>query len=321
MKRTPMHTVNSTAELYASIDLYLSSPASRSELGEIGSWQIGPSVTDMSQAFDPERDADNTTEELKQARKNFNEDISQWDMSRVTTTDRMFQGNTTFNQDVSGWQLKQLVSAESMFEAAAKFDQHLGKWADHIPWSRVESMNRMFYQASNLGLSTGAWSWTDQIESLPTFSVDMLNSKYKDMFHGTQLLRKPFKVSDETLEFLSGHNEGQEHWTHYQVDVRWEDKYNAGNFDYNDSPFTLQYHFINEDHDCGANTSNEFPEATYSSTADLMFTVLYCKKASTHKTVRIHSILKNTITNETVTNTKVVQFEVDKDEHQIVRLM
>ena len=46
----------------------------------------------------------------------FNSDISDWDVSSVTTFEGMFEGATSFNQDLSGWDTSSATNMDSMFK-------------------------------------------------------------------------------------------------------------------------------------------------------------------------------------------------------------
>ena len=51
----------------------------------------------------------------------FNEDISHWDTSSVTTTFAMFDSSSAFNQDIGSWDTSSVISMEGMFNNAANF--------------------------------------------------------------------------------------------------------------------------------------------------------------------------------------------------------
>lgn len=45
----------------------------------------------------------------------FNQDISRWDVSNVTTMQAMFQHNKHFNQDLSSWHVSKVTNMSWMF--------------------------------------------------------------------------------------------------------------------------------------------------------------------------------------------------------------
>ena len=45
----------------------------------------------------------------------FNQNISGWDLSSVTSMCKMFAFNEYFNQDLSGWKINESVNVVSMF--------------------------------------------------------------------------------------------------------------------------------------------------------------------------------------------------------------
>ena len=56
----------------------------------------------------------------------FNEDISAWDTSSVTTFTYMFFRMESFNRPISGWSVDKVTSMTDMFRGAKAFDQDLG---------------------------------------------------------------------------------------------------------------------------------------------------------------------------------------------------
>ncbi len=57
----------------------------------------------------------------------FNNDISSWDVSKVTNMQETFK-STPFNQDISSWNVSSLRNASSMFRFATAFNQDIGSW-------------------------------------------------------------------------------------------------------------------------------------------------------------------------------------------------
>jgi len=58
----------------------------------------------------------------------FNQDISSWNTSGVTTMEQMFDGASSFNQDISSWNTSGVTTMEQMFKNATSFNQDLGSW-------------------------------------------------------------------------------------------------------------------------------------------------------------------------------------------------
>ncbi|WNB18269.1 BspA family leucine-rich repeat surface protein [Marivirga arenosa] len=82
------------------------------------------------------------------ASSSFNGDISNWDVSLVTSMEGMFTFNTAFNQDISSWDVSNVTSMRFMLDGANAFDQNLGNWN----LSSVTDMSRMLYN-TNISIS------------------------------------------------------------------------------------------------------------------------------------------------------------------------
>jgi len=78
----------------------------------------------------------------------FNQDLSEWDTSSVKDMDSMFFGATVFNQDVSQWDTSKVTSMEWMFLAATSFNQDISKWDT----GKVMSMEGMFLDTTSFGI-------------------------------------------------------------------------------------------------------------------------------------------------------------------------
>ena len=108
----------------------------------------------------------------------FNQDLSSWDTSKVTTMRSMFNDATAFNQDLSSWDTSTVTSMGSMFTSATAFNQDLSNW----DIGAVTDMTNMF---TGVTLSTANYdsildSWSKQaVQSNVTF--DGGNSKYCDL--------------------------------------------------------------------------------------------------------------------------------------------
>lgn len=91
----------------------------------------------------------------------FNQDISSWNMSKVTSTLYMFLNAFAFNQDIGLWNMSNVSNMAGMFRGAGAFNQNLSGWNV----SNATAMGEMFMNAGsfNNGLTPGAagtLNWT-----------------------------------------------------------------------------------------------------------------------------------------------------------------
>ena len=91
------------------------------------------------------------TELFNQA-SSFNQDISSWDVSNVTTMNNMFD-SSSFNQDLSAWDVGNVTNMSAMFADATSFNQDLNAWNV----SNVTTMEYMFYNASSFNQGLNSW--------------------------------------------------------------------------------------------------------------------------------------------------------------------
>ncbi len=83
----------------------------------------------------------------------FNQDISNWDVSNVTTMYKMFQEASSFNQDISHWDVSNVTNMRYMFWLATSFNQDIGNW----DVNNVTHMGLMFAEASSFNQDIGSW--------------------------------------------------------------------------------------------------------------------------------------------------------------------
>jgi surface protein len=84
----------------------------------------------------------------------FNQPIGVWNTHNVTTMDRMFSGVTSFNQPIGAWDTHNVTTMDRMFAGATSFNQPIGAWNTH----NVTNMNGMFYNAALFNQPIGAWN-------------------------------------------------------------------------------------------------------------------------------------------------------------------
>ncbi len=84
------------------------------------------------------------------ALRNFNGDISKWNVSNVTNMNSMFESNTAFNGDITGWSVDSVTTMQRMFRGATSFDKDLEAWAEHIG-DRAVNVSDIFTNASDTG--------------------------------------------------------------------------------------------------------------------------------------------------------------------------
>ena len=88
----------------------------------------------------------------------FNEDISHWDVSNVTSMISMFHDADLFNQDLSAWDVSNVTSMNEMFQDAIAFNNggspSIGNWDT----SSVEDMGEMFENADSFTQDVSGWN-------------------------------------------------------------------------------------------------------------------------------------------------------------------
>ena len=62
-------------------------------------------------------------EDVGQAAELFNEDLSRWDVSNVTTMEFMFYSASAFNGDLSSWDVSNVTEMAGMFYEAKAFNK------------------------------------------------------------------------------------------------------------------------------------------------------------------------------------------------------
>jgi len=94
--------------------------------GKIEDWNT-TEVTDMSCLFEDVINFISFTH-INTIIWNFNEDISKWDTSSVTSMTRMFFNAKKFNQDISSWDTSNVKNMEGMFNGAKSFNRENAPW-------------------------------------------------------------------------------------------------------------------------------------------------------------------------------------------------
>mmetsp|Transcript_38669 Transcript_38669/g.89845 ORF Transcript_38669/g.89845 Transcript_38669/m.89845 type:complete len:284 (+) Transcript_38669:510-1361(+) len=96
----------------------------------------------------------------------FNQDLSEWDVSKVTSLAQMFNEGTDFNKNISEWDVSRVTEMGKMFGDAISFNQNLSEW----DVSQVTKMKNMFNGASSFN---NCLDW------------DLSNVETTDMFVGS----------------------------------------------------------------------------------------------------------------------------------------
>ena len=117
--------------------------------GHISIWNTS-CVTDMSSVFCADTDLNGCGEAAKQ----FNDDISRWDVSNVEDMQCMFFGASAFNGDLSSWNVSKVTCMECIFSLASAFNGDISSWDVR----NVKNMNELFYDAVAFNGDLSSWN-------------------------------------------------------------------------------------------------------------------------------------------------------------------
>jgi surface protein len=127
----PQLAFTTTQELYDAVDEYLMTGSTNNSYGTtIGTWNISL-LTNLSNVF-------NAFDRSPLAQY-FNENLTGWDTSRVTTMENLFLDARAFNGDVSTWQTGNVINMSETFGRATSFNGDVSKW----DVSKVTTIYRM----------------------------------------------------------------------------------------------------------------------------------------------------------------------------------
>ncbi|SFT12283.1 protein of unknown function, DUF285 [Acinetobacter bohemicus] len=102
----------------------------------------------------------------------FNQPLDSWDVSKVTLFNAMFRSAKRFNQPLNSWNVSSTKNMEQMFDAATSFNQPLNNWNV----SNVENMDGMFNNASPFNQDISKWC-VSKITSEPNSFTDWMRGK------------------------------------------------------------------------------------------------------------------------------------------------
>jgi surface protein len=88
----------------------------------------------------------------------FNQDISDWDTSKVTGMFSMFFGATSFNQDISDWDTSKVTGMAEMFRDATSFNQSLSSWNVSLVTSMENMLDNTDLSSANYAATLIGWS-------------------------------------------------------------------------------------------------------------------------------------------------------------------
>jgi len=107
--------------------------------GDVSNWDVS-SVTTMNSMFTNAN--------------SFNSDISKWDVSNVTSLKGFVSGTDIFNQPIGDWDISNVTDIEEIFYNADSFNQPLNDW----DISKVISLKNVFVGADSFNQDLDNWN-------------------------------------------------------------------------------------------------------------------------------------------------------------------
>jgi len=134
-----------------------------------------------------------------QAAESFNQDISTWDVSNVTTMESMFSGAIFFNSDISNWNVSVVERMRGMLNSATNFNQDLSSW----DVSSVLDMAYMFQAAESFNQDISTWDVSSannlsyMFQAAESFNQDISTWDVINVWQMTNMFGDALPLSDE----------------------------------------------------------------------------------------------------------------------------
>lgn len=184
-------------------------PTQSGDYCDIDTWDVSR-VTNLDKFGDPE---DGTWNNIGTTMADFNEPISSWDVSEVTSMKNLFSLMGDYNQAIGGWNVAQVTDLSGAFKNMVHFNHGIDAWNV----AEVTDLSSTF-EASAFNRDLGSWN-TQKVTSLAStfkntraFQDDSISNwntaKVTDMsdtFHGLS----KFQTSSIYDVDLSNWNTGQ----------------------------------------------------------------------------------------------------------------
>lgn len=84
----------------------------------------------------------------------FNQPIGKWDTSNINDMEKFLLGAAYFNQPISNWNVSKVFRMSWLFAGAASFNQPIGSW----DISKVTDMHGMFFGATSFQQDLSPWA-------------------------------------------------------------------------------------------------------------------------------------------------------------------
>jgi surface protein len=177
---------------------------------DISSWNVSK-VTDISGMF---------LNAIK-----FNQDISNWNVKYVTNMRFIFSSASDFNIDISNWNVSNVTNMSGMFLNAIKFNQDISKWNV----SKVTNMSRMFANASQFNKDISRWDVSGVIDMSNMFNgaEKFNNGKSSDEDGGKFLVYKNGDPNQGFTIFNSSNNKVVNTTIEFSSDTPMANNYNG----------------------------------------------------------------------------------------------
>jgi len=121
----------------------------------------------------------------------FNQDLSSWNVSSVTSMRYMFSDASSFNQDLSSWNVSSVTKMYRMFDQASSFNNGLCAWGSKLP---------SFVRTSGMFIGTGCYYQSDPFRDVDGYSPFCGSSCKEECFANRDELQTAIRtyVEDET---------------------------------------------------------------------------------------------------------------------------